>query len=341
MEQLGLMIVEDDTFILEDLSTILDWESEGYRLVTAGNGKQGLHKFEEFRPLMVITDVRMPAMDGLEMMAAIRRHNPYVQFVVLSAYDDFPSVQAALRQGAKDYLLKQDITAQLLRDKLAALRAGLEEQVEFALNAVKNRIYELISAPADDPSRLREQLDHILRLGGYFPDGLLLDPARQFALRLMRERGMAELEADLEAGQQADRPRAFFAALRRYLIGLGKSPQYLRSSGIEAPAPETVARAKAYMEAHFRDPDLSVQKVAGVAGISYGRLGVLFREHVGCTVNDYLTELRIREAKRLLCTGDYKIYEVAERSGYRSSQYFSYAFHQRTGQSPNHYRKGE
>lgn len=334
---LGLMVVEDDTFILEDISAIVERETEGYRLVTASNGKQGLHKFQQFRPLIVITDVRMPAMDGLEMMARIKKQDPYVQFLILSAYDDFASVQAALRQGAKDYLLKQDITPELLTGKLAAIRESLDEQVAFALNAVKNRIYELIAAPADDPRKLQEQLEGILRLGGYLPDELLLGPARQFALRLMEERGM---EVPEQEGGQED-PRAFFDALRVYLAGLGKSPRYLRSSGLESPEPETVSKARAYMEAHFQDPDLSVQDVARIVGISYGRLGVLFREKVGCTINDYLTELRIREAKRLLCTGDYKIYEVAERVGYRSSQYFSYAFHQRTGQSPNHYRKGE
>lgn len=337
MEALKLMIVEDDTFILEDLSAILDWEAEGLRLVTATNGKQGLHKFEEFHPLIVLTDVRMPAMGGLEMMANIKKRNPYVQFLILSAYDDFSSVQTALRQGARDYLLKQDITAEVLQEKLAVIRESLGEQLEFALNAVKSRLYELIAAPSDDPGKLQEQLEGILRLGGYFPDELLLVPARQFALRLMAERGalMPEVEGDKEDSG------SFFHALRIYLAAQGKSPRYLRTSGLEAREPETVSKAKAYMEAHFQDPDLSVQDVARIVGISYGRLGVLFRENVGCTINDYLTELRIREAKRLLCSGDYKIYEVAERVGYRSSQYFSYAFHQKTGQSPNHYRKGE
>lgn len=335
VDRLGLMIVEDDTFILDDLATILDWDAESYTLVTATNGKQGLHKFEEVHPLIVLTDVRMPAMDGLEMMAEIKKQNPYVQILILSAYDDFAQVQEALRQGAKEYLLKQDITAELLREKLSGMRRNLEEQREFALNAVKNRIYELITAPAEDPAKLQEQLHGILRLGGYFPDELLLAPARRFAVQLMRERGMADL------GPEEEQKDAFFDALRSYLIGLGKGPRYLRGSGIEAPEPETVSRAKAYMEAHFQDPNLSVQDVARVVGISYGRLGVLFREKAGCTINDYLTELRIREAKRLLCTGDYKVYEVAERVGYRSSQYFSYAFHQKTGQSPNHYRKGE
>ncbi len=198
------MIVEDDTFILEDLVAILGRETEGYRLVTAANGKQGLHKFEEFRPLIVVTDVRMPAMDGLEMMARIKKQDPYVQFLILSAYDDFSSVQAALRQGARDYLLKQENTPELLTEKLAAIRESLSEQVSIALNAVKNRLYELIVSPAEDPRILQEQLEGILRLGGYFPDELLLAPARQFALRLMGERGM--VVPGPEQGQEAPGP---------------------------------------------------------------------------------------------------------------------------------------
>lgn len=331
--QLGLMIVEDDTFILEDLATILDWQAEGFAVITASNGKQGLRKFEEFHPLIVLSDVRMPGMDGLEMMAQIKRQNPYVQFLMLSAYDDFAPVQEALRQGAKDFLLKQDITAELMREKLAVIRKDLSEQQEFAMNAVKNRLYELFTQPLESPERIQEKLSGILRLGGYFPDEMLLAPAREFAIRLMQEKGMEPSENGA--------PKDFFAMLRDYLIDLGQRPGDLQASGIGRTEPAPLTRAKGYIQAHYTDPDLSAKEVAESAGMSYGRLSVLFREWMGCTINDYLTEVRIKEAKRLLCSGDYKVYEVAERVGYRSSQYFSYAFRQKEGLAPNRYRKGE
>lgn len=337
MAPLKLMIVEDDAFILSDLATIVDWPSEGFEVITAANGRQGLHKFEQFLPMAVITDVRMPFMDGLEMMAQIKKRNPYVQFLVLSAYNDFAPVQEALRQGARDFILKQDISAELLREKLSAVHAALDEQREFAFNAIKSRLYDLLSGPSPSPEHLQEKLDGVLRLAGYFPDDALLRPAQDFAAELLRRNGDDETSiAWLRFGS-----RDFFQSLKLYLLSDRWTVKVRSEATADPAAAALVARAKECIQARFRDPDLSTADVAKEIGISYGRLSVLFKEQTGSTLNDYLTDVRIQEAKRLLCTEDYKIYEVAELSGYHSSQYFSYAFRSRVGQSPNSYRKGE
>ena len=337
MEPLKLMIVEDDAFILSDLSTIVDWSAQGFEVVTASNGRQGLHKFEQCLPMAVITDVRMPFMDGLEMMARIKQRNPYIQFLVLSAYNDFAPVQEALRQGARDYILKQDISAELLLEKTEVMRAALDEQREFAFNAVQSRLYELLSAPTADGDYLQEKFDGILRLAGYFPENLLLRPAEEFAVELLRRNGEDDSRIALLQSGSGD----FFNALKLYLLSDRWRGKVQSGHTADPAASAMVARAKEYIQARFRDPDLSTTNVAKEIGISYGRLSVLFKEQTGNTLNDYLTDVRIQEAKRLLCTEDYKIYEVAELSGYHSSQYFSYAFRSKVGQSPNSYRKGE
>lgn len=336
MNPLKLMIVEDDPFILSDLTTIIDWSAEGLDVITAANGKQGLHKFEQFLPMIVITDVRMPFMDGLEMMSQIKKQNPYIQFLILSAYNDFAPVQEALRQGARDYILKQDISAELLREKLSAIRDILAEQREFAFNAVQSRLYDIFSSAVNQPDYLQEKFDGILRLAGYFPEELLLRPAEEFAMELLQKNGEDGKLPQLQAGD-----RDFFSVLKLYLLSDRWNGRLYIDPAADAAKPTLVTKAKEYIQARFRDPDLSTADIAREIGISYGRLSVLFKEQTGGTLNDYLTDVRIQEAKRLLCTGDHKIYEVAELSGYHSSQYFSYAFRSRVGQSPNSYRKGE
>lgn len=332
MNKIKLMIVEDDPFILNDLTTITDWEAMGLEIITAANGKQGLHKFEQFLPMIVITDVRMPFMDGLEMMARIRKQNPYIQFLILSAYNDFASVQEALRQGARDYILKQDISSELLRDKVSFLRDVLAEQREFAFNAIQSRLYRLLSSPPDNPEDLRESIGQILHLTGFFPEDQLLLPTEEFVLELMRK----NVEEDRLARLQVGSPN-FFTSFQQILLagGHGGVPS------LELPKSALVDKAKEYLHLHFREANLSTADIGREIGISYGRLSVIFREQTGTTLSDYITDLRIQEAKRLLCDGELKIYEVAESVGYRSSQYFSYVFRARVGQSPISYRKGE
>ena len=69
------MIVDDEKLMLEDLSTMIDWEAYGYQIIaTAFNGKQALRKYREYHPQVIFTDIRMPFMDGIEMISEIRKN---------------------------------------------------------------------------------------------------------------------------------------------------------------------------------------------------------------------------------------------------------------------------
>lgn len=99
----------------------------------------------------------------------------------------------------------------------------------------------------------------------------------------------------------------------------------------------SVRLAKEYMEEHFQNNTLKIDEIAASVQLSASRLSVLFKEELGLTVNEYLTEIRINQAKTLLKKGKYKIYEIAELVGYGSSQYFSQVFLQKTGITPRDY----
>ena len=94
-----------------------------------------------------------------------------------------------------------------------------------------------------------------------------------------------------------------------------------------------------YMKKNLSDNNLTIDQIAEAAYLSSSRLSVLFRKETGQTVNDYLTDLRISHAIHLLENSNYKIYEIAEKTGYKSSQYFSQVFNQRTGRRPLSFRQ--
>lgn len=125
----------------------------------------------------------------------------------------------------------------------------------------------------------------------------------------------------------------------RYLDGLCLAYGESRESGRAQRA--EVKQAIAYLQEHFADSKLRVEQVARFIGISSSRLSVIFKEDMGATINQYLTQLRIEEAKRLLREGGDKLYEIAARVGYDNSQYFSTVFFKETGMYPSQYRHSE
>lgn len=103
---------------------------------------------------------------------------------------------------------------------------------------------------------------------------------------------------------------------------------------------EYVSKAIDYMLTHY-DYDLKVGHIAGKVNIHERYLQHLFKEHLGVTVNDYLTTLRIEKAKQLLLYTDLSIVKISQYVGMNSQQYFSYLFKQKTHCSPREYRKNK
>lgn len=99
------------------------------------------------------------------------------------------------------------------------------------------------------------------------------------------------------------------------------------------------ARIIAYIRQHYRNPALKIQDIAGEVHFSSAYLGHLFKREMNQNVWDYVTELRIEEAKRLLIETDKKRYEIAYEVGYESPEHFSRMFKRCTGISPADYRR--
>lgn len=123
MEKREILIVEDEVWLLKDLMRLYDWEDAGYMVFTAANGVQGLQEFVRRRPGIVMTDIRMPHMDGLEMIERIQELAPETKFIILSTYGEFEYAHEAIRLGVKDYLLKKDLSRESIQTALDAVSA--------------------------------------------------------------------------------------------------------------------------------------------------------------------------------------------------------------------------
>ena len=120
---LKVVIVDDESLVRLGLRAMLRWEELGYEIVgEASNGQQGLDLIIESEPDIVITDIKMPVLDGLEMMRLASEAGRRPKFIVLSGYDEFQLVKRAMKQGAEEYLIKLDLEPKTLIDALAAAR---------------------------------------------------------------------------------------------------------------------------------------------------------------------------------------------------------------------------
>jgi two-component system response regulator YesN len=131
-----LVIVDDDRIIRKGLSSVIPWKEHGFNLVGVGaDGEQGMEIIKEHDPHIVISDIQMPFMNGLEMTKAIKEHNPKTRVILLTGYKDFKYVHEAIKLKAFDYLLKPVETNELIEKlKQAAFELELELQKENHIN---------------------------------------------------------------------------------------------------------------------------------------------------------------------------------------------------------------
>lgn len=104
---LKVLVVEDEELIRKGIVLAVDWAALDCVVVgEASNGEEALDAVERLSPSLIITDLKMPRMDGIEMLRRLREAGNPVYVIILTAYDSFTYAQSALRLGAVDFLLK-------------------------------------------------------------------------------------------------------------------------------------------------------------------------------------------------------------------------------------------
>lgn len=104
---LKVLVVEDEEMIRKGIVLAVDWAALGCVVVgEAANGEEALEAVERYHPTLIITDLKMPKMDGIEMLRRLREKGNQAFVIILTAYDSFSYAQSALRLGAVDFLLK-------------------------------------------------------------------------------------------------------------------------------------------------------------------------------------------------------------------------------------------
>ena len=167
-----IVIVEDEFRIRQGLSNLINKVDMGCRVIgEAENGYEGIKMVRDLEPDIVITDIRMPKIDGLEMIEKIKEMGSECVFVVLSGYADFEYARTGIRLGVKEYLLKP-ATISDVKELLRKLTMEEEHKGEQGEN---NRMQEYSAATKEMVSVIEE--NYGMRLGlDSFADKFRLTP---------------------------------------------------------------------------------------------------------------------------------------------------------------------
>lgn len=258
---LRILIAEDEDIIRKGLVYTTDWLSmDSVVVAEAANGQEGYEKILEYRPDVVIADICMPYLDGIEMIEKASRQVKF-KSILLTSYADFEYAKRAITARVSEYLLKP-----------------VDE-----------------SALAEILQRLKQELS-----------------------------GERQMEHAMEHLEQAE------------LEGGNLNLEYYKK--LDRSENRYVSRTIERIREHFAEK-ISIESISEELGVSASYLSRKFKEVTGQTFLDFLNKYRVQQAVTLLETGDYRIGEISEATGFTDYKHFCSVFKKYTLKSPTKFIK--
>ena len=178
IRKIKVFLVEDEVIIRSGVKKSINWEQEEYEFVgEASDGELAYPMILKEKPDILITDIRMPFMDGLELSRLVKKELPDIKILILSGYDEFEYAKKAIKIGVTEYLLKP-ISAAKLTEVLNAVAETIRQENEEK-NLLETYFAEMRENTERDKMRLFEKL-----LMGDLSMGEILEAGERFGMNL-------------------------------------------------------------------------------------------------------------------------------------------------------------
>lgn len=330
-----VILVDDEPWALSGLEEIIDWAAEGFEICgRCTNAAEALEVMDRCDAEVLFTDIRMPRMNGLELVSAVKQQKPEAECVIISAYSDFEAARRAIRHRAAGYLLKpleKDEVLEMarrVRDQLDARDAGSHylsiddtEALAYAVrrldrNSRGSQCCVLISqSPLKSGGREIWEIkirDYDLYVYFYSSNEKNLPPEYTGGPAPARSR-WHENHRDL-------------SAMLREAEAAGNG----QFSFVDHPL---AADIQFYIGVNF-GKNISLRSIAKDFLLSESYLCELFKKHSGETIIKFLNKVRLCNARRLLEHSDLSIKQVYQRTGFSDYSYFDRSFKRLFGITP-------
>lgn len=168
---LSMLIIDDEYLVRKGLQTTIDWPSLGIHIVDeASNGKQGFEMVKKYEPDILMTDIKMPLMDGLELMKEVHKTYPNTAIIVLSGFDEFNYAKKAMNYGAMAYLLKPLNNSDIIKTinkivqelKVRKSKANYQHKLQKEITSIKRQfLLDLIFGDIQDQALIKEKSEFL------------------------------------------------------------------------------------------------------------------------------------------------------------------------------------
>ncbi len=344
-----VLIVDDEILVRKGIVMSIDWKEIGFSgIFECSNGEEAIKIVESEVPDLILTDIKMPKVDGLELIEIVSKRFPNIVIIVLSCINDSDYVRRALKYNkAIDYIPKlsmsrDEIIEVVERAKNFITEANISDSRRIFVN---NELIEDIQKAIED-----EQIDVVV--------GILKKCFENVdkSISCFNLKGWSDLlfvftNYYKNLGGNIDEIKIgdftyydYFYSSRnveilekRFVDFVEIYFKYLAEfecKGIN----EELRKAVNYIRTNFKQ-DIKLSEVANEVGLNETYFSRIFKKQFEVNYSDYLNNLKLNKSKELLVNTNLSIYEISVEVGYNSESYFSRIFKLKYNITPNEYRK--
>jgi len=347
-----VLLADDERMIKKSIRSLIENDLEGFSVVAeAKNGMEAKELILAHQPDILITDIRMPVWDGLELLTWMDAHALQAESIIISGYNEFEYAQRALKFGVTEYLLKplntHDFLSVMNRLKSRLLnRTSVSNRRKQWLLDCKLHAENMAKAlwhlnDAEMNTELDRMRDDMLNAPEYeFHD--IVSKYGDYLVFLEGELnafgGSHHSFAHLSDQIAAINPKESTQLFLLFQEQMKQASVQIRESRNWQQYHLIMKDAQRFIAERYSDPRLSLDQAAAHFGISPNYFSQLLKKTTGMSFKQYLTHLRIQHAKQLLSQPFIKVYEVGHLVGMEDYTHFSKTFKKIVGCSPSEFR---
>lgn len=372
-----VLFAEDELLVRLGLQNSIPWSKYEMEVAAlADNGMEAYRLFEEIHPDILITDLRMEGMDGLELVKRVREIDKECAIVVISCLNDFETLRKLIPYNINAYVLKASISIDEVCNVLEQTKEYLISIGRTAKKVIPDlektediiskyllgdavisleddfEIFEhllLFSLEEENKDKINKlAMDFIYELVNRQIPGKMLVPLKDKEFCVFYRSTEKKMD---ERIKRINNSIGDFLGVRFKITHSSRRKAenlkdwfdraYVQQYEInidENSGKALIQKSIEYMQEHFRD-SLTLTDISRTIGLSVSYFSYLFKQETGKNYIEYLNEIRLLATMKDLMNTDEKVVVVAQKNGFQNLEYFSRYFKKQTGESPARWRK--
>ena len=328
-----VLVIDDDKLARKGLISLIPWEKYGMEVAgDVANGALALQFIETHPVDLAVVDLTMPVLSGLEFICECRAREISMDYIVLSAHEDFTYVQKALRLGVIDYISKLQLEpeecGEVFLRAAEHIRKRKEKEQQMQAGGRINRKKTETVADQEEKEQWRKLWEEPASLTGQKQEYRY---TMQTLQEIQNAFGIFMEEQEYENLQE---PEKLTEKIRQDLW------QRVQNGEGQAVTEILILKAVLFIEDHLVDSEVKAEQIADAVGMSRSYFSVCFKKCTGYSVNSYIRKERIALACRLLRENpQISAEQMADAVGYHDEKYFVKLFQQSMGIGFAEYKK--